>query len=105
MHQLDLVEAMSGVVERPRARRTDPHTSHQAAARILPKLREQQEAVLEAVRRFPSSTAVELAQAAGLDRYLISRRLPELASAGYVRRMPPRACRVNGRPQTTWHAT
>lgn len=90
------------IADRPRARRSDPQTSRQAAERIKPKLRAQQETVLAAIRRWPGSTAVELANAAGLDRYVVSRRLPELVPE-YVRRGKPRACTVAGTPQTTWY--
>lgn len=86
------------------ARRSDPSTSHAAGERLRAngKLREQQRQVLDALTRWPGSTAVELATNSGLDRYLVSRRLPELAKAGHARRMAPRVCRVNGSAQTTW---
>ena len=97
--QLDWVAPLT---DTPRARNTDPATSHRAAARILPRLRAQQERVLEAVKRFPGSTAVELAHRAGLDRYMVSRRLPELSPI-WVRRHAPRLCSIKGTAQTTWH--
>lgn len=86
------------------ARRSDPATSHIAAARMRESgaAGRQAQAVLAAVRQWPGSTAVEIAQLAGIDRYAVSRRLPELAKAGSVRRSAPRNCTVNGRPQTTW---
>lgn len=87
------------------ARRSDPSTSHAAGERLREsgKLRAQQQSVLDALTRWPGSTAVELATNSGLDRYLVSRRLPELAKAGHVRRMAPRVCKVNGSAQTTWY--
>ena len=87
----------------PRSRRSDPETSHIAADRIKASgvLGKQQAAVLEAVRRYPGSTAVEISTLAGIDRYAVSRRLPELSPV-HVRRGPPRVCAVNGRPQGTW---
>ena len=86
------------------ARRSDPSTSHAAAERLRAsgKLSAQRQAVLDALTRWPGSTAVELATNSGLDRYLVSRRLPDLAKDGKVRRMAPRVCRVNGTAQTTW---
>jgi hypothetical protein len=89
----------------PRARRRDPETSHQAAEGIRRsgELGKQQRAVLEAVRAYPGKTAVELAHLAGLDRYAVSRRLPELQPV-HVRRGPPRDCTINRRPQSTWYA-
>lgn len=85
-------------------RRTDPQTSRIAASRLVESgaLGRQAQAVLEAVQANPGSTAVEIAQRAGIDRYAVSRRLPELQRKGKVRRGPPRDCRVNGRPQSTW---
>ena len=87
----------------PRSRRSDPETSHQAAEKIRRsgELGKQQRAVLEAVKAHPGKTAVELARMAGLDRYAVSRRLPELQPA-HVRRGPPRDCTINRRPQSTW---
>lgn len=87
----------------PRARRNDPETSHLAAERIKASgaLGKQQQAVLAAVRNWPGCTAVEIAQRAQIDRYAVSRRLPELSPV-HVRRGPPKICSVKGTPQTTW---
>ena len=92
------------LTDTPRARRHDPLTSHLAAERVKPRLRKQQEAVLAALTRWPGSTAVELAHATGLDRYLVSRRLPELVPV-WARRGKPRLCSVAGTAQTTWYPT
>ena len=91
----------------PMSRRTDPPTSRLAAERLRAsgELGRQAKAVLEAVRQWPGSTAVEIAQRATIDRYAVSRRLPELQRKGQVRRGPPRDCTVNGRPQCTWTPT
>lgn len=101
MHQAEL---FSTTAEPRLARRRDPSTSHAAAERLREsgKLSAQRQQVLDALTRWPGSTAVELATNSGIDRYVVSRRLPELASLGHARRMAPRACRVNGSPQTTW---
>lgn len=101
----------------PRARTTDPETSHVAAERIREtgQLRESQRVVLDAVTRWPGRTAVELGQlldgvecrkrarSATWWRFECSRRLPELVPV-HVRRGKPRVCSVNGNPQTTWYA-
>ena len=100
----------------PRARVTDPETSHRAAERIREtgQLRESQWLVLDAVTRWPGRTAVELGQLlAGVEcrrrarpatwwRFECSRRLPELVPFR-VRRGKPRVCSVNRNPQTTWY--
>lgn len=93
------------LTDTPRARRRDPQTSHQAAEGIRRSggLGKQQRAVLEAVRAHPGKTAVELAALSGLNRWAISRRLPELQPV-FVRRGPPRNCTINHRPQAVWYA-
>lgn len=103
-YQADLFSAT--LTPRPMSRRSDPETSRIAAERLRAsgELGRQAQAVLDAVRRWPGSTAVELARRAELDRYAVSRRLPELQAAGHVRRLAPRVCTINGRPQCTWGA-
>ena len=88
----------------PMQRRSDPPTSRIAAENLVAsgELNRQQQAVRDALTRWPGSTAVELAKFADLDRYAVSRRLPELQRKGLVRRGPPRDCTVNGRAQCTW---
>lgn len=96
----------------PRARRTDPETSHLAAERIKATgaLGEQQRLVLDLVKRFPGCTSAELAKfhacQTGADfgqwRFRVARRLPELAPV-HIRRGKPRECRINGTPAGTWY--
>ena len=105
MQQAELFSQTGGPnVATPRARATDPLTSHLAADRLAKsgKLREQQRQVLDALTRWPGSTAVELATNSGLDRYLVSRRLPELVPQ-WARRGRPRVCTVAGTAQGTWY--
>lgn len=94
-------------VRTPATRRTDPTTSHDAEIRATRSgLRAgHQRAVLDAVRKYPNCTSRELAQRAGLDRYAVARRLPELVTAGYVDRGSKRACSVACTPAVTWHPT
>jgi hypothetical protein len=106
--ELEQIDWVGGVTSQPVISDVPPPLD-------APRLRPQQQAVLDAVRQWPGSTAVELAQHAALPRLAVSRRLPELAavfdvvkgqrvfrSRPYVRRGPPRACRVTGSAQTTW---
>lgn len=106
MIQLDILADV------PRARSTDPATSHQAAARVKASgaLGRHQRAVLEAVQRFPGHTSAELAErlvgnpdlAAVTDLYHeVARRLPELAGV-HVRKGGARPCAVRGSSCTTW---
>lgn len=96
----------------PRARNSDPETSHLAAERIKATgaLGKQQRVVLDLVREFPGCTSAELAKfhacQTGADfgqwRFRVARRLPELAPV-HIRRGKPRECRVNGTPAGTWY--
>lgn len=89
-------------IDVPRARNTDPETSHEAAAAIAASgdLGRQQAVVLEAVKRWPGLTSLELASRLRLDRYQVARRLPELERAGQVSKGPAR--RVGKRSGVTW---
>lgn len=101
-------------MDMPRARRSDPETSHLAAARVDDLARQQAAAVLVAVKMWPDKTSLELAGniewAAGrgrwtgpvLDRHDIARRLPELERAGLVRRGAARKCQRSGNKALTW---
>lgn len=68
------------LIERPRARRTDPSTSHDAADRADRSAKTQAGRILEVFQSCPSMTwtAHELAHATGLTVVQIDRRLPEL---------------------------
>lgn len=73
-------------VETPAARATDPVSSVEAAEQVTTSgVRfDQQRRALAAVRAFPGRTSHELAEAAGIDRYELARRLPEVRTAGLV---------------------
>ena len=88
----------------PIARQTDPASSHTAAQEIerTGRRASQSEALLEMVKRHPRRTALELSRLSRVDRYTISRRLPELERRGLIRRGLIRDCTVNGRPMLTW---
>lgn len=109
--QLDLLD--SGAPRFPRARRSDPKSSHQAAAAGEKSggLSAQLELVRTAVNRWAGYTSRELAslmQDHGIsfqrafDRYVIARRLPELERLGHVRKGAIRDCTAGGRPSVTW---
>ena len=90
---------------RATARRSDPDTSHQAAVGIEAsgKAGTQRAAVLECVRCDPGQTSAEIAVAAGLERAIPSRRLPELERAGLIRKGDARLCYINQTRMVTWH--
>lgn len=90
----------------PRARATDPATSHVAAARVTASgaAGRQAAVVRAALGAHPGVTSAELAAACGLDRYQTARRLPELRKLGQARNGGPRVCRVTGKLALTWWA-
>lgn len=80
------------------ARRTDPASSHAAAAEMNASgaAKRQREAVVDLVFLHPGRTSKELAKLSDLDRYQIARRLPEAEKAGQVER------REDGSRECTW---
>jgi hypothetical protein len=92
----------------PRARNTDPSSSHEAAAAIAASggIERQTESVLEALHRFPGSTSAELGHFAKLDRYMVGRRLSELEAERKIRRADPNAntvpCRMSSKKVCRW---
>lgn len=93
----------------PRARNSDPVSSHVAAAAITRSgvAQAQAQRVLAALQRFPGSTSAELAKSAQIERYAVARRLPELREEGLVDRREPtpdtKPCRVGGKRACRWY--
>jgi hypothetical protein len=91
-----------------RARRSDPSSSHEAAASIerTGTDEDQAAAVLEALNRFPGSTSAELAHFTKYDRHMVARRLPELVAERKVRQAAPNGhtvpCRMSGKKVCRW---
>ena len=90
-------------IRTPASRASDPRTSHEAEAAHTGSggRRAQQERTRTAVGLYPGYTSLDLAAVTGLDRYMLARRLPELESAGLVRKGPP-VCSSNGKRAVTW---
>jgi hypothetical protein len=86
------------------SRTNDPSTSYEAADRVESSGRAASHRHLcwMEVWKKPGSTAAEIAEAAGLERHVPSRRLPELRDAGQVVNGPQRKCSVTGNPSMTW---
>ena len=86
------------------ARKTDPVTSHIAAERMerTGARSAQQDRVLQLVQRFPGRTSCELATHGELKHHQISRRLPELESAGVIVRGKARQSTATGNTALTW---
>lgn len=102
------------MLEAPTARARDPSTSHDAgeAHRDSGARANEQRIVAAALRRYGGSgiTSDELAVAAGLDRYMVARRLPELRDArpasawvhGYPELPEKRVSGISGRRAMVW---
>jgi hypothetical protein len=70
------------------ARAADPETAHAAGRRVADSglVAGQVERVAAAVRAHPGKTSLELAEAAGMDRFVVARRLSLAKRAGLVKR-------------------
>jgi len=91
----------------PIARRTDPVSSHVAAAAITKsgKRMSQRNMVLALVETYPGRTALELAGiSVNLDRYQVARRLADLEHSELVRKGEARECVVGQSLAVTWFA-
>ena len=95
-----------------RARRTDPPTSHEAAARVTASAAAATQAglVLALLRHYPGKTSAELAVMSRvdpttliiLDRSEVARRLPELTEDCLAEKGEIRVCGVSGKRAVTW---
>ena len=94
------------VLSSPVARRSDPAPSHVAGKQVTESGRREGQAmgVLALVKKYPCSTARELASKSDFTVHIIGRRLPELEKAGYIVRRNVRECSLGKRPATTWEA-
>ena len=87
-----------------RARRTDPSTSHEAAARAERHgAKTQRATILTALRGRPGLTSAEYAVETGIDRHNAARRLSELKHDGVAKQCEKRICGVKGTKAVTWY--
>ena len=106
MTQLDAFDT----VNFPRARTTDARSSHEAAALVerTGTAKAQAQRVYTALLRYPNSTSMELSRSARIERYVVARRLPELAAAGRVERIEPTEntapCAISNKRVIRWCA-
>jgi len=89
----------------PRARRTDPVTSHIAAGMNADGRESHRVAIFTHVRKNPGQCSAEIAEATGIERHETSRRLADLEHSGVVRKGAKRISTVGMTPQVTWYAT
>jgi len=90
-------------IRTPASRTSDPVTSHEAEEEITAngKRQAQQNEVLAMVQRNQGCTSAEIAAAEEVDRYMVARRLPELAP-DHVFKGKPRKCRESDRRAVVW---
>jgi hypothetical protein len=87
----------------PRARRTDPATSHEAAALAGGVAADHCQRILDVLSESPVFLgATEIAALCSLTQVQVCRRLPELRALGLVRRGPNRGKTASGRSEATW---
>jgi predicted ArsR family transcriptional regulator len=86
------------------ARRTDPQTSHDAAASVKTFAGEHHAAILEALSHGPAG-ASGIAARCGLLAHEIRKRLPELAKAGMTVTTGRTVPSASGRGEREWSLT
>jgi hypothetical protein len=86
----------------PRARRTDPETSHEAARKAERFQRGHHKLILDCLRRSPAPFHyIAIATATGLDRHAVGRRIKELSDANLITEGPAGTL-PNGNKARTW---
>lgn len=89
----------------PKARATDPQTSHDAAASMKKAASHQCVVVLMALRELGEAGAEQIANRCKLDKFQVCRRLPELEAAGIVEVVEGKTRKTkSGRQERTWRA-
>lgn len=96
-------------VRAPAARRSDPRTSHDAAASMRTAATEQCARVLTALQDLGEAGATAIARRCGLTQVQVCRRLPELEAAQQVAvvmdgDLPRRTKTSSGRGERVWRA-
>lgn len=86
----------------PRARTTDPATSHIAAERAVQFLGTHQERIVAFLGTVEDATKDEIAAGVGLDHVAVARRMIEAERKGLVRRTDKIRFSRGGNPETVW---
>jgi predicted ArsR family transcriptional regulator len=87
-----------------RARRTDPTTSHEAAARVPEFGQAHQALILQALKRFGKAGAEQIAAATRLDAYQVRKRLAELREEGLAHPTGDTRKTASGRSERVWES-
>lgn len=86
------------------ARKTDPHTSHEAAARIHEFAGAHCDRILECLQRFGPLNKDQIADHTGLSSVQVDRRLPDLRKKGLANPTGDVRPSHSGRPERVWQA-
>ena len=87
-----------------RARRDDPVTSHQAAARVVEFAHAHQAVIVGSLMSQGSGTIYEIAARTGLDHVQVARRMAELEALQVARPTAETKPSPKGRPCRVWEA-
>ena len=92
-------------IQTPASRLTDPNASHDSERHINKSgvRARQQNITSKAVEQYPGLTSLELATKANMCRYMLARRLPELADFSRIIRGQERRCSISKRLAVTWY--
>lgn len=85
----------------PLARRSDPATSHAAAARVAEFSRAQHAQIIAALRQGPA-TVYGIAERTGIEPHAVGKRVPELAREGLIAETGETAAGPSGRQCRLW---
>jgi predicted ArsR family transcriptional regulator len=96
LHQLDLLEAV------PLARRTDPETSHQAAASAKELAVRHHGLILDCLKRHGPASKDRIAALTSLTGTQVARRTVELQRSGLIRDTGDKARSTSGRAERVW---
>ena len=101
---MELFNKWSDNDPRKLSRKTDPETSHRAAAGIAAggKLNSQRRTMLKCVIENPDLTGAEMELIEGVERGVPSRRLVELVRAGLIEVSGKRPSKTNGNVMQTY---
>lgn len=89
-------------MSRPRARRTDPQTSHDAAAAMRRAATAQASKVFAALKKMQKAGAEQIGLLCTMPAYTVRKRLPELQDAGLVSPTGQRRQTMSGRSERIW---
>jgi len=89
---------------RTHARRGDPGTSHEAAARVREFASGHCAVILTTLREYGGQTIDEIAKRTHLTAVQVARRLPDLQKAGKAAPTGEERLSASGRPERVWRA-